>query len=384
MKKITTIAILFLFVLHSNAQNIVPVEKTINYIDARKGIPVGTYLKDVNDLFDTYVGIWKGAIDNKIYIFFITKITENGTSGRFYDKLIIHHLIKDLQGNILEDTRIKSRPHIRGWFFSPNLMYYCLHYSGENSKCGRNGQVSIKKVNATTMLLSLTPWEDVADVRRCPGGIMQEQILPTTTPVTLTKLDETFIKSQLLKNLTLTPKSSSLYLNNGFDNSKIIYPTNINDNIASLLDVFVNADDYSFMANTACANYQSEYKVKMESAHLVSMEKIVSASSCNTPFVAESDYFNFFETDYGVVYSVNIKKNSYVASEIAMFAAQNTSCNYLSSSTKAYLFFDANKPKLFIKNQSCNGTIDLDVTKLEFLFTDTSVNLIKTNTFIVD
>ena len=54
---------LLLFALNSKAQNIVPVEKAIDYKIAHKGIPAGTYLKDVNNLFAPYIGTWKGTIN---------------------------------------------------------------------------------------------------------------------------------------------------------------------------------------------------------------------------------------------------------------------------------------------------------------------------------
>ena len=188
MKKIAIIAILLLSALHSKAQNIVPVEKAVEYRLAHKAIPADTYLKDVNNLFAPYIGTWKGTINNKTYTFFITKITETINNGRSEDLLIIHHLIVDNMGATLEDTRLsKALPHMRGWFFGENHKYYSLHYTGgENFKCGRQGQVFIRKVNTTTMSLRLSPQSD-SDFTRCPGGKMAEQILPTETPVTLTK-----------------------------------------------------------------------------------------------------------------------------------------------------------------------------------------------------
>nr|WP_294925026.1 DUF6705 family protein [uncultured Flavobacterium sp.] len=189
MKKITIIAILLLSALQSKAQNIVPVEKAIDYWTVNKGIPADTYLKDVNNLFAPYIGIWKGTINNKTYTFFITKITETGNS-RSEDVLIIHHLIVDNMGSTLEDTRLsKTRPHMRGWHFSKDLTYYSLRYIGENSRCGRKGQIFVKRVNATTISLRLSPQPepDMYNFTRCPGGKMAEQILPTETPVTLVK-----------------------------------------------------------------------------------------------------------------------------------------------------------------------------------------------------
>jgi len=187
MKKIIII-VLFLFVSHANAQNIVPVEKSVDYVSAGNGVPVGTYLKDVNNLFAPYLGTWKGTIGNKTYTLFVSKITES-SNGRIVDKLIIYHVVFDSNLGVVEDTRSgKGRPHMTGWFFSSNLTSYSLHYVGENSKCGRSGQVIIKKIDAGTMSMVLSPRAEVFDPKSCPGGQITEQILPTETPVTLIKL----------------------------------------------------------------------------------------------------------------------------------------------------------------------------------------------------
>ena len=380
------LVLLLLCAGQTKAQNIVPVEKFIDYIEVGKGVPDGTYLKDVNHLMDPLIGIWQGSIDNKTYTFYVAKTTRKGKGGAIsVDELQVGHYILDNRtGVILEDSRYGGKLYISAnCFRKEDASVYELDYYGQNSRCGQKGWIRLKSLSPTTIRFAYSP--NPLDLRRkeeCPGGVHVKSFFPEN--LILTRQDKNSIKSELLKCLALTPKSSILYQYDGFDNSEVFYPTNVNEKITTLLDVFISTDDNNFRANRACAAYKSEYKVKTESIRLISMEKIVSASSCNTPFVADSDYFNFFETENGIVYSVNIKKNSYVVSEIGKFAAQNTSCNYLGSTTKAYLFFEANKPKLFIKNQSCNGTINLDINQLEFLFTDTAVNLIKTNTFIVD
>lgn len=386
MKNIYLLALFLLFLGQTKAQNIVPIEKHIDYIGGGKGIVTNTYFKDVNHLMDPLIGIWQGSMDNKTYTFYVTKKTRQGRSNSF-DELEVHHYILDNStGMILEDSRYGGKLYISAnCFREEDRSNYELDYYGANSRCGQKGWIRLKSLSPTTMRFAYSP--NPLDLRRreeCPGGVHVKSFFPENVNLILTRQDKNSIKSELLKCLALTPKSSSLYQYDGFDNSEVFYPTNVNDKITTLLDVFISTDDNSFRANKACAAYKSEYKVKTESIRLISMEKIVSASSCNTPFVADSDYFNFFETENGIVYSVNIKKNSYIVSEIGKFVAQNTSCNYLGSTTKAYLFFEANKPKLFIKNQSCNGTINLDLNQLEFIFTDTAVNLIKTNTFIVD
>lgn len=187
MRKIALTAILLLSVLHGKAQNIVPVEKSIDYWNAHKGIPAGTYLKDVNNLFSKFIGTWKGTINNKTYTFFITKKTET-SYGSSEDQLVIEYLIIDnLLGYAIEDTRITPRPPLTGRFFQKDLAYYILSYSGEYSKCGREGSVYIKKANDNTITLRLVPQPDAHSFYDCPGGKILDQILPTEIPVALIK-----------------------------------------------------------------------------------------------------------------------------------------------------------------------------------------------------
>lgn len=386
MKNIYILALLLLFVGQTKAQNIIPIEKHIDYIGGGKGIVTNTYFKDVNHLMDPLMGIWQGSMNNKTYTFYVAKTTRKGHTNSFDELEVRHYIVDNSTSTILEDSRNGGKLYISAnCFRKEDPSNYELDYYGANSRCGQKGWIRLKPLSPTTVRFVYSPNPlDLARIEECPGGKRVKSLFPENVDLILIKQDNNAIKSELLKCLALTPKSSSLYQYDGFDNSEVFYPTNVNDKITTLLDAFISTDDTNFRANRACGAYQSEYKVKTESTRLISMEKIVSASSCNTPFVADSDYFNFFETDNGVVYSVNIRKNTYIISEIDKFAAQNTSCNYLSSTTKAYLFFEANKPKLFIKNQSCNGTINLDSNQLEFVFTDTSVNLIKNNTFIVN
>lgn len=184
MKKIFyTIALLFTIAI-SHAQ-IVPVEKKIDYRLAGKGTPEGIYFKDVNNLFDKFIGTWKGTMNNKKYTFIITKVKEVHNK-RTTERLMMRHLITDLSGAVISDDTTAS-VQIIGDCFNKNPIFYDFFYTGENAKCGLSGKVRIRNINLTTLNLILTPnTEWFAYDQYCPGGKRAEQILPTEY-ITLTK-----------------------------------------------------------------------------------------------------------------------------------------------------------------------------------------------------
>jgi hypothetical protein len=342
---------------------------------------------------DPLVGTWQGSRDNKTYTFFVTKITRKGKySTNSFDELAVRHYIVDNStGTILEDSRNGGKLYISAEYFRPeDRSDYELNYYGANSRCGEKGWIRLKPLSPTTVRFAYSP--NPLDLRRreeCPGGVyVYKSLFPEYVDLILTKLDDAVVKTQLLKALTLTPKTNIYYQSDfGQDNiSEINYPSDIeNSNIGGLLTSLVSEDENAYSASSNCAKYLTEYKSKTENSNLVSLTKTILGSSCKLSFAKQYEVFNLFETDYGVVYNINIKKNSYVISKINTFIAANASCGYTVNNIKSYLIFDNNKPKLLIvKDSVCNATIDLDVSQLEFVFTDTSVNLIKTNTFIVD
>lgn len=66
MKKIITLASLIIVTFSCKAQQIVSLEKMIEYRDADTQIPDGTYLKDVNNLLDNIPAHGKEFMTAKI------------------------------------------------------------------------------------------------------------------------------------------------------------------------------------------------------------------------------------------------------------------------------------------------------------------------------
>ncbi|CAC9976799.1 DUF6705 family protein [Flavobacterium panici] len=183
-----TIIILSLMIvsLSCKAQQIVPLEKAIEYRDSDIEIPDGTYLKVVNGLLNKYLGIWKGTYNNKNYVFIITK-TKKDFLEISKDKLLVRYLITTPTGSILEDTRNLPDTNplvIEGDYISKSKGYYTLNYFGQNSKCGQSGVVFISTTKDNKqMKLSLSPNQGFIN-NKCSK--IADQILPTTS-MNLTK-----------------------------------------------------------------------------------------------------------------------------------------------------------------------------------------------------
>lgn len=179
MKKILIVGLLIGVVFSCKAQTL-PIEKKIDHIIARNGIPESvTYLQDSNNLLDKFIGTWNGVYQDKIFEFRISKVTV--MPGRIKeDILIIRYLIKNTSGVVFEDTRAlpQSSPLvIKGDYIESTT--YALNYIGNNSKCGRSGTIFIDwlKDNNTKMTLFLEPEQMIISSQECPNGRAQ-QIIP--------------------------------------------------------------------------------------------------------------------------------------------------------------------------------------------------------------
>ncbi|TCN52540.1 hypothetical protein D0809_00380 [Flavobacterium circumlabens] len=191
MKKIFILGIILLFTMSCKAQTIVPVEKFIDYKRAGDGVPDNTYLKDVNNLLNKYVGTWKGNYQGKNYTLYITKIT-NTIDKVTFDELRIHYLITSSNNSTLEDTRNVPDNNtyvIKGNYFSKDLAVYALNFTGKNSLCGNAGTVFIRTKNAANTIISLgfEPNKIMISEETCPGFKLAELTFPRNNSIMLTK-----------------------------------------------------------------------------------------------------------------------------------------------------------------------------------------------------
>lgn len=137
-------------------ENIIPVENEIIYNNNGTEVPDNTYFKDINNLFNKYIGVWTGSHNNKNYEIITTEYLYNSSIRPLKrDKLIIKYKITDNNGNIVIDTTNLPDDDvlvIEGDYLDENEETYHLYYIGENYKCGQNGYITMAVVNNGTQL----------------------------------------------------------------------------------------------------------------------------------------------------------------------------------------------------------------------------------------
>ncbi|TPG44359.1 DUF6705 family protein [Flavobacterium pectinovorum] len=181
MKKIIILSLIIIANLSCKAQQIIPVEKAIDYRLAENGIPDNTYFKDINNLLDKFVGTWIGTYNNKTYKFKIDKFVNNYSGGTKEDVLLMRYIITNANGTQIENTTTLSDDNylvIIGDYIQRST--YHLNYSGRESTCGQLGTIYIevlKSSNNTKMKLFLLPDKIMISPSSCPQGVSQ-QIMP--------------------------------------------------------------------------------------------------------------------------------------------------------------------------------------------------------------
>ena len=105
MKKIIIVTAIFCISLSCKSQ-IIPVEGIQEYLSNNNihSVPEGAYIKDVNNLYDNFIGEWQATYNNRIYTFYVTEEITFYFNIQ-YDQLFMKYLITELDGTIVIDTR---------------------------------------------------------------------------------------------------------------------------------------------------------------------------------------------------------------------------------------------------------------------------------------
>jgi len=186
--------ILFLIVLiisvSCKAQQVYPLNTDFDEI------PQNSYLKDINNELNTYVGTYKANFQNKEIILYINKIEKkyfDMSSIKIYkDVLSIKFVVKNSSGNILQDTQnmnfqtnqVQHTIYSLGTRTLDNIVG--LSYGGTNCSVG-NGLIYLKKINATQISWEYLPNDIILDDSRCPPGTDITIYLPETKDLIFTK-----------------------------------------------------------------------------------------------------------------------------------------------------------------------------------------------------
>lgn len=181
MKRFKTIFLLLtvLFFYNCKAQMVLPIEEDYSHYKNQIEVPDGTYFKDLNGVFDKYLGVWHGSKDLLNYELSISKITDTFLNVTT-DRLIIKYKVIDSPGNVLINTMNNQDDDllvIRGNYLLENGETYTLDYNGVEMNCGQSGIIFITVVDNGNKLLMDYIIEGDFDSSSCPNG-EAEQIIP--------------------------------------------------------------------------------------------------------------------------------------------------------------------------------------------------------------
>lgn len=150
--------------------------------------PDYTYVKDINNSLNKYVGTWKGILNGKTYEFnFIKK--ENMGEYIKRDRLIGRLRIKDSSGNIVYNTFTQTdntKTMLSGLNFQPNLEAYMVYFVGR-SECVEYGNVYLRMLPSTPnqMTVFFHPDNDINVEGSCPPDF--QPTIPYQKTIYLTK-----------------------------------------------------------------------------------------------------------------------------------------------------------------------------------------------------
>lgn len=157
----------------------------------------GAYIKDVNNLFGSYLGRWQGTWDNKIFIIKIEKITQRLHSfpnGDYYaDELIAKYEIKNAITNaIIEstmDTPIVEQAKIYSLSYPKNNYFYFGYL--DSDRCSNTGKILLMGNPSSNQLSYYYFYDEFWQEENCPYE-KQEDIpipLPTIFNLALTRVN---------------------------------------------------------------------------------------------------------------------------------------------------------------------------------------------------
>ncbi len=130
-----------------------------DYVDGKKSLQNDgvTYVKDINNIRDKYVGNWFGLCDGKLITFKIRKFTEINDVLPPEIKLdvlsIRHKITKTGVGEVIDDTMNLDDNDplvITGSYLDTKYGNYVLDFITKDRTCGRDGTLYIKTDSKNT------------------------------------------------------------------------------------------------------------------------------------------------------------------------------------------------------------------------------------------
>ncbi|WP_312397878.1 DUF6705 family protein [Chryseobacterium sp.] len=157
-------------------------------------VPQNSYLKDLNNELDPYIGAYKANYQGNEITLFISKETKKFFKALhvYKDALSIRYVIKNSVGTTLQDTQnMNFQPnqhnhtiYSQGTYPNQNIIWF--NYAGTNCSVGW-GAIELKKVSSNQLLWEYRPNDIILDESRCPQGADINIYLPETKDLIFTK-----------------------------------------------------------------------------------------------------------------------------------------------------------------------------------------------------
>ncbi|MDR2236638.1 MAG: hypothetical protein LBE92_10980 [Chryseobacterium sp.] len=189
MKKIKIVAaffILFISFLQCKAQ------QTYSLNTDEETVPDYSYLKDLNNELEPYIGTYKASYQGNEIILYITKVEhalKERTKKTYYmDALVVRYTVKNSSGIILQSTQ-NIPSNIKDFYSMGTMPQYnavVLYYSGTNCGVGW-GTVYFRKINSTQIYWDYHPNSSLLNEGDCPGNQDIKVYLPVTKDLIFTK-----------------------------------------------------------------------------------------------------------------------------------------------------------------------------------------------------
>ena len=157
-------------------------------------VPTGSYMKDLNNELNQFVGTWKTNFNNRGITLIITKeehkiFKQPKTTDVYYqDVLAINYVIKNSDGILLQDNNNVQQEYDKNAIFSMfvNGNVVNCYYMGTNCGVGW-GTVNLKKINNTQISWTYLPNDIMLTTKNCSGNPDTTIYLPETKDLIFTK-----------------------------------------------------------------------------------------------------------------------------------------------------------------------------------------------------
>lgn len=163
MKNRLFIFTLFLIITSCIAQT-VSLETMAQCNSQQESCPNATYIKDINNLLNKYVGTWEGTLNGKSYKFNFVKKENLGEVVK-WDFLIGRLKITNSNGIVEYDSFNQPETELtfEGYNFQKDLKVYLMRFSGKKTGCIDYGYTYmwIKAETPNTLGINFHPDNDI-------------------------------------------------------------------------------------------------------------------------------------------------------------------------------------------------------------------------------